>query len=94
MTLVDVFLVIGLLSLFPLFWLLCRRWNKREWNGGLCTECGAEMRPFDMDSGGDIGCKCDACGRTIWVGWLNLSKEKTVYKHRYFGKVGFEKEVE
>lgn len=88
-----VVVVCSIIFLFMLVLLLVQLSDRHEWNGGLCRECGGRMQAFDICSGGATGYKCEGCDRTIWIGSIDTRKENTVYVHKYFGKIGFEKEV-
>lgn len=43
--------------------------EKREFNNGVCKECGEPLRWFDVDSQGSRGYKCRKCDYITWVGY-------------------------
>jgi predicted RNA-binding Zn-ribbon protein involved in translation (DUF1610 family) len=44
----------------------------KNWNGGVCPNCGEKLRYFDTDSQGGEGWTCDKCNHTAWVSYHNL----------------------
>lgn len=51
------------------------RREKKDWNNGICPNCGHELRLFGCDSQGGDGWTCDDCDYTTWV-----SYHKFVYR--------------
>lgn len=47
--------------------LLCRRNERKRWNGGICPVCGNNLRHFDTDSQNGHGWVCDKCNYITWV---------------------------
>lgn len=43
--------------------------DKKEYNNGICSNCGHRWRYFDTDSQGGRGYICDECKRVIWISW-------------------------
>ena len=41
--------------------------EKRDFNNGVCPDCGATLRFFDMDSQGGRGYCCDNCLYHTWA---------------------------
>ena len=39
--------------------ILIRRYEKKEWNNGICPKCGEEWKLFDVDSQGGRMYRCD-----------------------------------
>ena len=55
--------------------LWARGWEKKEWNGGFCTECpGSKVVYFDSTSQGCRGYRCDECQRRIWISYPGVDK--------------------
>lgn len=67
----ELFLIFFTLALCIIsFGYVIRHYEKSEWNGGKCKECGGIWYAFDTDSQGGRGYKCDH-GHYIWISWLN-----------------------
>ena len=45
--------------------------ERKDFNKGICPQCGKTLRNFDSDSQGGLGYTCDTCGYTTWVSWFN-----------------------
>jgi hypothetical protein len=48
------------------------RSEKKLWNNGWCPDCNNIWRPFDMDSQGGRGYKCDCRHKHIWISWPGI----------------------
>lgn len=53
---------------------LFRRYEKKQYNNGVCPKCGHTLRHFDSCFNGDEGYKCDHCGNTFWTSWFRPAK--------------------
>ena len=77
----ELFLVIGiLLAIVVIGVLIVRRHEKKEYNNGICRECGYPLRHFDTDSQGGRGYICDACKFSCWVSY-NVDKKHKENRH-------------
>ena len=45
------------------------RLEKKDYNNGVCRNCGIKLKQFDVDSQGGRGYICERCGHTVWVSW-------------------------
>lgn len=52
-----------------------RNHEKKEYNNGICTKCGGNLRYFDSDSQGGRGYNCDKCNNFVWVSY-NVDKPR------------------
>ena len=61
---------VGILAFMLCGMALTRGYEKKEWNGGICTACpGSKMVYFDTTSQGCRGYRCDECHRRIWISY-------------------------
>lgn len=51
------------------------RFEKKQWNGGICPSCGSHYRLFDTDSQGGRGYRCNKCRSIIWISYNFIDKE-------------------
>lgn len=76
---------IGCVIVFGLFFgvgFWARQCEKKDWNGGICPDCGRTWKAFDMDSQGGRGYSCYTnldqysrrCDRTIWISYPGVDK--------------------
>ena len=76
----SVLAFLGLEALVLIAFVICpllfRRYEKKQYNHGICTKCGEKMEYFDTDSGGNDGYMCRKCHRSIWIGWYDPKEEK------------------
>lgn len=49
-------------------------WERKDYNQGVCKECGAKLRLFDCDSHGGRGYCCDECHYHTWVSYNCVDK--------------------
>lgn len=47
----------------------CR--ERRQWNGGICPDCGDIWQYFSLDSQGGLGFKCQN-GHACWVSYRSV----------------------
>lgn len=50
--------------------------DRIEYNGGKCTECGAELSLIDKDDDDTRKYVCPKCGRAVYVSMFNPEKRK------------------
>ena len=50
--------------------------EKKEYNNGFCSKCGAELVQYDTDSQGGRCYKCSKCKYPVWVSYLCVDKKK------------------
>lgn len=48
----------------------CYLREKKDFNNGICPDCGEPLRHFDDDSQGGQGWVCDKCGYHTWISWF------------------------
>lgn len=48
---------------------IARHFEKKNFNNGVCLECGGTFKHFDTDSGGGRGYSCMECHNTVWVSY-------------------------
>lgn len=61
---------VGLIGLIVCGMVWARGREKKEWNGGICTECpGSKVVYFDSTSQGCRGYRCDECQRRFWISY-------------------------
>lgn len=41
----------------------------KNYNCGVCRDCGCELKLFDYDYQGNRGYRCDKCGYQAWVSY-------------------------
>lgn len=62
--LAGAFLVVMLVGGF-----LQDRWERRQFNNGICADCGDTWQGFDTDSQGGRGYVCRTCKQYLWVSY-------------------------
>lgn len=75
--LIQLFVLILLLVIFGIGILKCRKGERKDWNKGICPQCGKQLKCFDIDSQGGEGWCCNDCRYYTWV-----SYKRYVYKTR------------
>ena len=71
----SIIFLVAILIIMIVGMILARHWEKKDYNNGICTQCGGHLEHFDDDSQGGRGYRCDKCGRYVWVTY-NVDKEK------------------
>ena len=69
--------ILAVISLISIFVALCYFGyykEKKDFNNGVCPNCGKPLRHFDTDSQGGQGWCCDDCGYTTWISWFKWKK--------------------
>lgn len=46
--------------------------ERRIYNNGICSECGRELKMFDIDHGGGRGYECPNCYKKVWVSYNHV----------------------
>ena len=59
---------IAAIVLASIWGIKCYYQDKRRWNGGKCTECGAKLELTKFVSGNPIY-KCPKCGHEVHIWW-------------------------
>lgn len=77
-TFIIILLLVGLSTLL-LGFITAPLIEMKDFNDGICPNCGHKLYNFDTDSSGADGWTCENCDYTTWV-----SYKKFVYK--YFNK--------
>jgi hypothetical protein len=49
--------------------------ERRDWNGGVCPDCGTPWRSFTMDSQGGRGYNCETHCNSIWISYPGIDRE-------------------
>lgn len=49
--------------------------ERRDFNNGICVNCGSKLIHFDNDSQGGRGYCCDNCGYSTWVSYNSVDKK-------------------
>lgn len=66
-------ILIYILIVFVIIWLvgipLCVLDDKKQYNNGICPDCGKELVHIDTDSQGGRGYLCKNCGYITWISW-------------------------
>lgn len=52
-----------------IFWQIGRYLERKNFNKGVCPNCGTKLRYFDADSQGGRGYTCDKCNYTTWCSY-------------------------
>jgi len=67
-------IIIILAIIFLLFMLIGTIWciltEIKDYNNGVCPNCGTSLRHFCDDSQGGQGWCCDNCDYTAWISWF------------------------
>ncbi len=61
----HIWLILAVAAAAAIFAFLCYRWEKREWNNGVCRKNGIEWRLMGVDSTGARGYK--AGDEVTWI---------------------------
>lgn len=67
-------IAVGLLIFFTGIPLLGIYLEKKDYNQGICKNCGAKLRLFDYDSHEGRGYCCDNCRYHTWVSYKCVDK--------------------
>lgn len=51
------------------------KWERENYNNGICPHCNVPLRFFDTDSQGGRGYTCDKCNYTTWVSYNRVDKD-------------------
>lgn len=54
---------------------ICKEWERRDFNNGVCKRCGGKLKYFDTDSHGGRGYMCYDCYYTTWVSYKKIDKD-------------------
>jgi tRNA(Ile2) C34 agmatinyltransferase TiaS len=72
------FIVLLVLIFSPIY---CYLDDKKDYNNGICSNCGDKLYHFDVNSQGEDGYRCRKCDRTIWLSWYKpYKRDKNNFK--------------
>lgn len=72
----ELMLVIILIVMMLLLTFLGLLFEKRDYNNGICKECGAELYRLPMDYDGERIYCCDKCGNTVYLSYKCVDRKK------------------
>ena len=68
------FIFIGVLVLFLIMLIVAIRCERQDYNNGICTICGNDLKFSHKDDRGCRGYKCEKCKYTVWVSYNSVDK--------------------
>ena len=74
MTTIEALIILTIVSILLILPNIGIKWERKDFNNGICPNCGDHLRNFDTDSHGGRGYTCNTCEYTTWVSYKRIDK--------------------